>query len=116
MDPQSLAPDALDFACAQSEIPSDGKVITRNLRGRVIAIARRSPGEDAIVAFESNCPHMKASFRFGRVVEGQVICPWHFFRFDTVTGETIACDKTVMKLKTYAVKVNDGKVYVDTMS
>lgn len=116
MDSHSFTPAADEFACAQAEVPRDGKVITRSIKGRMVAIARRSSEDDTIVAFESTCPHMKVSLRSSRVVDGEVICPWHFFRFDTTTGNAVACDKSIMKLKTYAVKVEDGNVYVGTMN
>ena len=104
------------LACAQSAVPPDGTVVTCNVNGHSIAIARRSANEEAIVAFDSKCPHMKGPLRFGRVVDGEVICPWHFLRFDTVTGEAACCDKSNMKLRIYPVQLMDGNVYVKTTS
>lgn len=109
--PSSVEPA---FACAETDVPRDGTVVTRTIDGQSIAISRRSAGEDAIVAFESRCPHYKGPLKFGRVVEGEVICPWHFMRFDTTTGEVAGCQKTLMKMKVYPVKLVDGKVYVQT--
>lgn len=114
MNTSTLSDAELELACPYSEVPSDGSVVTRSVKGHSVAIARRSPGDETVVAFDSLCPHMQAPLRFGRVVEGEVICPWHFMRFDTVTGKTIACDKTIMKLRTFPVKVVDGNVYVQT--
>jgi nitrite reductase (NADH) small subunit len=116
MESQTLASPGLEFACAESEVPSDGTVVTRTVNGRSVVIARRSPNEDVIVAFDTRCPHMQAPLRFGRVVDGEVVCPWHFFRFDTTTGQAVGCDKSIMKLKTYPVQIVDGKVYVQTVS
>src|SRR5947207_2822668 len=115
---ESHTPVSTEFelACEESEVPSDGTVVSRTVSGRSVVIARRSPDENAIVAFETRCPHMQAPLRFGRVVNGEVVCPWHFFRFDTTTGHAAGCDKSTMKLKTYPVKVVDGKVYVQTVS
>lgn len=101
------------LVCAESEVPHGGAIITKAVRGKTIALARRSADDDTIVAFESRCPHYQAPLRFGRVVEGQVVCPWHFFRFDTVTGAAAACDKSIMHLVTFAARVTDGDVYVD---
>lgn len=101
------------LACARSDVPTDGAVLTCRVQGRAIAVARRSAGSDDIVAFDTRCPHMDGPLRLGRVVEGEVICPWHFFRFDVCTGHAVACDKSQMQLKIYPVKVLDDKVYVD---
>ena len=113
--PTPTSPE-LAFACAESDVPRDGTVVTRTINGHSIAIARRSAHEDAIVAFDSRCPHMQGPLRFGRVVDGDVICPWHFLRFSTTTGDAACCDKSIMKLKIYPVKLMDGNVYLQTMS
>ncbi len=110
--PQRLS-ERSHLACARSDIPTDGAVLTCHVQGRAIAVARRSAGSDDIVAFDTRCPHMNGPLRLGRVVEGEVICPWHFFRFDVRTGEAVACNKSQMQLKTYEVKVLGDKVYVD---
>lgn len=112
MDPTPLDTLAQDPVCDVSEVPRDGSVMTCRVNGRQVALARRTQDDDAIVAFDSLCPHMQAPFRFGRVVNGEVICPWHFFRFDVTTGETVACDKSLMKLRRYPVQIADGKVYL----
>ncbi len=116
MDAPTLTSPEPTLVCAESDVPRDGTVVTRNVNGHPIAIARRSEGDDAIVAFDTRCPHMQGPLRLGRVVDGQVICPWHFMRFDTATGEASACDKSIMKLRTYPVKLVDGNVYLQTLS
>ncbi|HSV83087.1 MAG TPA: Rieske (2Fe-2S) protein [Ramlibacter sp.] len=116
MDTPALTAPEPALACAASDVPRDGTIVTRNINGRSIAIARRSADDDVIVAFDSRCPHMNGPLRFGRVADGEVICPWHFLRFDTTTGEAACCDKSIMKLKTYPVKLMDGMVYVQTGS
>jgi nitrite reductase/ring-hydroxylating ferredoxin subunit len=102
------------FACFRSDVPGDGTVITRTINGSSIAIARRSSGDELIMAFESRCPHMQAPLKFGRVVEGEVVCPWHFIRFDAATGGVVSCDKTTMSLKTYPVRMEGEGVYILT--
>lgn len=116
MDTQTPTSHEPAFACAESDVPRDGTVVTRTIGGQSIALSRRSADEDTIVAFESRCPHFKGPLKFGRVVEGEVICPWHFMRFNTTTGETTACDKSLMKLKVYPVTLVDGNVHVQLMS
>jgi nitrite reductase/ring-hydroxylating ferredoxin subunit len=103
---------AQEPACDASQVPSDGSVMACRVNGRQVALARHTQGDETIVAFDSLCPHMQAPFRFGRVVNGEVICPWHFFRFNVLTGETVACDKSLMKIRSYPVQVIEGKVYL----
>lgn len=100
------------LVCAQTEVPADGTIATRVVHGVTIAIARRYATDNAIVAFESRCPHFNGPLRFGRIVNSEVICPWHFMRFDTATGQASACDKSVMKLRVFPVELIDGNVYV----
>ena len=106
------AKSGLALICAEKDVPKDGTVITRTLRGGPIALSRSGRRDGAIVAFDGRCPHMKGPFRYGRVVNGEVICPWHFFRFDTETGETVGCN-SLMKLEVYRVDIVDGNVYVE---
>ncbi|MBL3960994.1 Rieske (2Fe-2S) protein [Burkholderia sp. KCJ3K979] len=100
------------LACAETEIPNDGSIITRGINGRTIALARAAE-RGKIVAFDSRCPHMQGPLKFGRVVDGEVVCPWHFLRFNTATGETVGCD-SIMHLETFAVELTDGNIYVGT--
>jgi nitrite reductase/ring-hydroxylating ferredoxin subunit len=112
MDTNATAAPEQVLVCAQTDVPADGTVITRAVHGETIAIARRSATDQAIVAFESKCPHFQGPLRFGRVVNAEVICPWHFMRFDTATGQASACDKSVMKLRVFPVEIVEGNVYV----
>ena len=108
--------DSLVQACAESAIPNGGKILSKTVKGKSVLLARHSEDDDRIVAFESTCPHYQGPLRFGHVVDGEVVCPWHFMRFDTVTGETVACDKTIMRLKTYSVQIMDGQIYINMPS
>jgi nitrite reductase/ring-hydroxylating ferredoxin subunit len=45
------------------------------------------------------------------MLDGQVVmCPWHAWTWDVTTGENTA--NASLKVATYAVKVEDGQVYV----
>jgi nitrite reductase/ring-hydroxylating ferredoxin subunit len=112
MHDSATDPSELVLACAETEVPTDGSVITRTVGAQSIALARHSPGGSRIVAFQSKCPHMQGPLRFGHVVDGEVICPWHFMRFDTASGETVGCPDSVMRLATYPVEQVDGNVFV----
>lgn len=102
----------LTLICAEKDIPEEGALLTRTVKGKRVVLCRSKRSETGIVAFNSRCPHMNGPLAYGRVVDGQVICPWHFFRFDIVTGETIACE-SMMRLEVYGVRVDGGNVYVE---
>jgi phenylpropionate dioxygenase-like ring-hydroxylating dioxygenase large terminal subunit len=48
--------------------------------GRKLVLWRDAEGRP--VAMPSACPHRGAALENGRVVNGQLACPWHGFRFD----------------------------------
>ncbi|MCS7270906.1 MAG: nitrite reductase small subunit NirD [Gemmataceae bacterium] len=70
----------------------------RTRRGRIFATAQV-------------CPHRGGPLADGMLVEEQVVCPLHAFRFDLHTG---ACEQQqVCSLRTYPVHVTpDGFVHV----
>jgi NAD(P)H-dependent nitrite reductase small subunit len=67
-------------------------------------------------ATANRCPHANASLAEGSVMlagDGRpaVLCPGHDSQFDLRTGEPL-CGPAARILKTYAVKVEDGCVYI----
>ena len=98
-------------ACRSEDISTEGITRQKLERGPVVALARLA--DDRIVAFENRCPHQAAPLSFGKITGTEITCPWHFFRFDVITGKTVATDKSIMKLATFPVKVQDGTVFVD---
>jgi len=57
------------------------------------------------LAVQDACTHNSESLSKGRVnYVGEIICPWHNYRFDLKTGR--ACDSSSADLMTYPIKVN----------
>ena len=67
---------------------------------------------DGFYATSDACPHLGGSLSEGCVVENYIECPVHFALFDIRTG---AADGgiTTKSVKTFATKVEDGKIYVN---
>lgn len=69
---------------------------------------------DRFYAMDVRCPHEGGPLDEGDIEElaGRllVICPWHSFDFDASTGES----STGLKQTTYATRVVDGVLYVNT--
>lgn len=90
----------------KSEIPEDtGKKI--EIQGQEIALFKK---DGKICAIHSVCPHQGGPLEEGGVHEGKVMCPWHGWEFDIVTGECSFNDS--IKVPTFKVKEEGDDVYV----
>ena len=67
--------------------------------------------ENQIVAVEDKCPHNGESLSRGQVnFLGEVVCPWHNYRFDLTTGRESG--ERTRDLTTYPVKMDSDGVFV----
>lgn len=64
-----------------------------------------------IYATHNICTHAFASMADGFQEGGEIECPLHEGRFDIKTGKAL-CAPVSEDLRTYEVKVEDGKVFV----
>jgi nitrite reductase/ring-hydroxylating ferredoxin subunit len=58
------------------------------------------------------CTHESSSLSEGYIDGDTVECALHFAKFSLRTGDVL-CSPAILPVKTFAVKVEDGKVYVD---
>jgi 3-phenylpropionate/trans-cinnamate dioxygenase ferredoxin subunit len=63
-------------------------------------------------AIDDTCTHETFSLAEGFLDGAEVECPLHFAKFDLRTGEALCMPATV-DVRTYAVKVEDGHIFVD---
>lgn len=63
-----------------------------------------------VFALDDTCPHMGASLGSGFVENGNVTCPWHFWRFRIKDG--LWADNLRMGVACYAVRVEGDEVQV----
>lgn len=89
-----------------SELPPGSSLEKRILARRVAVF--NVDGE--LFGIESDCKHMKASLRKGKVEGFVVTCPWHSWKYNLKTGQCLTVDK--FKLKTYQVEVENGDIFV----
>jgi nitrite reductase/ring-hydroxylating ferredoxin subunit len=69
--------------------------------------------DDGYYVTDDFCTHGKASLSDEGELDGFTItCTWHDGAFDVRTGEIVARPCTV-PLKTYAVEVRDGGIFID---
>lgn len=67
--------------------------------------------EGAVHAFANRCPHQGGPLSKGRLEDGVMICPWHLWRFDAVTGRP-HFPEGYTPVPRYPVKVEDGQILV----
>jgi nitrite reductase (NADH) small subunit len=98
-------------ACSSEEVAS-GSILRRRLdQGEQIGLTRLPDGR--VVAFENKCPHVGGPIALGAVSGSEIVCPWHFFRFDLLSGKPSATKESIMQLRIFPVEVKDGHVFVD---
>jgi len=78
------------------------------LNGRPIALCRTG-GE--VYAVSGVCPHRQGPLGHGALHGRSLVCPWHGWEFDCVTGEH---DRDpAIKLETYLVTLRDGEIWIE---
>jgi len=113
---------AFTFVCDKDMIPS-GSRKRFDVDGESILVFHL---EDGFFAIQSRCPHMFASLEKGTLVDGRIIqCRIHRAQFDVKTGKVIRWAhfppgiqalnvlRSQKDLKTYPIKVDEKKVYVE---
>ena len=96
--------------CATGDIDAED-VMRFDQGGRTFAIYR-SP-DDQFYATDGLCTHEKVHLADGLVMGSIIECPKHNGRFDYRTGTAKGAPACV-NLKTYPVKIEAGKILIDT--
>lgn len=102
--PQQLDDD-FERVCSVDEVP---EFMPRKVQvaGRGVLVCRND-GE--IRAVDEICPHKNQSMERAPVLNGEIICPHHRYRFDLETGR---CNQRCAPVQVYEVEVVDGQVWV----
>ncbi|MEK3722735.1 MocE family 2Fe-2S type ferredoxin [Paenibacillus sp. FSL H8-0034] len=95
-------------ACAADEIEQED-VIRFDHGDRTFAIYRTE--DDKYYATDGYCTHEKFHLADGLVMGTAIECPKHNGRFDLTTGEAKRAPVCI-SLKTYAVQIINGNVYI----
>jgi 3-phenylpropionate/trans-cinnamate dioxygenase ferredoxin component len=96
-------------ACAADAIDEED-VIGFDHGGKTYAIYRSL--DDDYFATDGLCTHEQVHLKDGLVMDNIIECPKHNGRFDYRTGEAKGAPVCV-DLRTYPVKVEAGKVFID---
>jgi len=96
-------------ACAADEVANED-VSRFDHGGKTFAIYR-SP-DDNYYCTDGLCSHEKVHLADGLVMDNIIECPKHNGRFDYTNGFAMGAPVCI-NLKTYPVKVEGGKVFID---
>ena len=95
--------------CGVDEIPRLGARVVKRSAGSDVAVFRTAT--DGVFALDDSCPHRGGPLSQGIVFGDRVACPLHNTCVELDSGCAVAPDKG--QVRKYAVKVEDGAVYVD---
>jgi nitrite reductase (NADH) small subunit len=90
-----------------TELPGIGEAREVSCNGKMLCIANVG---GSISAMDNVCPHRGGPLGEGIVENGKVVCPWHAWAFDVVTGEAEHSPND--KVEVYPVKIDGDDVLV----
>jgi nitrite reductase/ring-hydroxylating ferredoxin subunit len=94
-------------ACTSSSLPEGGSF--ELIDGEKIVALFRYQGE--LFALDGICMHQGGPLAKGKVSNGCVTCPWHGWQYWLKSGDNAVTEKPM--LETYAVREDDGNVFID---
>src|SRR5512142_3120799 len=92
---------------SKSELPDTDEAKEFTVGGKTYCVANVN-GQYA--ALDNVCLHRGGPLGPGVVMDGKVICPWHGWMFNPVTGEA---DQPGFKLATYPLKIEGDDVFLE---
>ncbi len=96
---------------ALTDIAPQGARVVKTAFG-CVAVFRTAT--DEVFAIDDLCPHRGGPLSEGIVHGARVTCPLHSWVFDLATGMAQGAD--VGQVATYAVRVEAGRILLDTLS
>ena len=93
--------------CEKRELPRPGGLKEFSAGGKVLCIANVN---GVIRALDNECPHRGGPLAEGMLEDGKVVCPWHAWAFDPVTG---AASESNGKVAVYPVSDKGDEVFVE---
>jgi len=85
-----------------------GNVHVYEYNSKQIAICKL---KDGFYAIDNRCSHEEAYLSEGEIEDGKIECPMHGAVFDIKTGKNLSLP-AVLPVKTYPVKVENGRIYI----
>ena len=92
--------------CRRDELPAEGQAKEFSVAGRTLCVATLG-GKP--LALDNVCPHRGGPLAEGTVEHGKIVCPWHQWEFDLVTG----AGTPNLKAVSYALRLVGDDVLVE---
>jgi nitrite reductase (NADH) small subunit len=90
--------------CSVSDLPGIGELREITAGKQVLCVANIA---GKICAIDNECPHHGGPLGEGMIENGKVVCPWHAYSFDPVTGACVDSPKTPVRVFEIAVSGED---------
>jgi len=94
-------------AASLADLEAKGSLLI-HLDGQTIALFY---SEGRVYAIDNRCPHMGFPLHGSICKDGIVTCPWHYARFDLISGGTF--DSWADDVRSFPVQVQAGAVWLD---
>jgi len=105
---KSKVTDDFVDACAVADIPENRARIVC-VSGERVAIFKY---DGKISAVSNMCQHQNGPLGEGKIVAGCITCPWHGYQYEPETGASPP--PFVEKVPTFNVRVQNGRVWIDS--
>lgn len=63
-----------------------------------------------LAVFRNECVHQGLSLDGGMIDDGELVCPWHGFRYDATSGECLSAPGA--QLPQVPLRIDDGRVFI----
>jgi nitrite reductase (NADH) small subunit len=87
--------------------PGEGRRFV--IAGEAIAVFRTR--DEALYAVQDRCPHRGGPLSEGLVGGGQVVCPYHAYRFELASGECV--NDPGCSIRSFPVRAEEGWVLLE---
>lgn len=111
---QETPPDAEGYVLtdvAAADVTA-GEMVTVKVNGRSLILTRLDGNLHAV---SRECPHAAADLAKGELHRWKLYCPDHSYCFDVRNGRILWPEDEPLRLKSYPVKVEDGRIKVKVM-
>jgi nitrite reductase/ring-hydroxylating ferredoxin subunit len=92
----------------QSELPATNEAKEFPCGDKTICVANIN---GTITAMDNVCLHQGGPIGQGVIEKGKVVCPWHGWAWDPLTGQ--AGNNPNAKVAVYPLKIENGDVLID---
>ena len=97
--------------CSEKELPAVNRAREFEAANRTICVANV---DGVVCAVDNVCPHHGGPLADGIVEDGKIVCPWHGWNFNSVTGK--ATHLPHAKVEVFRLSRRDGDVFVEVQS